>query len=263
MASPNLEKMKEQLAALKDNRSINSSGGPSVFWKLTPGDHDIRVLLYDDDQFSREFHWHYNVNGNRYLCAKKSYGKECPVCDLASEIWNQYVATEQAGNPDDSLKETAKELFSSKRYYLPVLVRDLEDEGPKLYSCGVRALEQILSIALDDESKDMFDPKKGFDLKVSYSLANPNDRRSASTTINRRVKTSPLFSEGPVNDETVEELRAEITGPEDVFELPDIEAIRADLDSVFGAASDDAGTAKYAAEENDVTAAFAKLQASD
>lgn len=260
MNKPNLEKLQKQLDQIKNPRS-SSSNDDNLFWRLTEGDHQIRLLALENGDIMRNFHWHYGVNGKNYLCAKQSFNKECPICDLASNIWNEFTATRDNGTPDDSLKEAAKELFASKRFYFPVLVRGMEDEGPKVYSAGSRAAEQIFQIATDPENEEMFDPQKGFDLKVTYKLQNPDDRRTASTTINASRKTSPLL-EGASKEE-LEEFYASIPDFDELFNIPDPNDIRSELDSYIaqmsGVVSDDVGTEQYS--DSPVQAAFERLQA--
>jgi len=254
MNSPNLEKLRAQLKAIK-----NPGGDDNGFWKLSVGDHQVRLLTLPEGQIKADYHWHYGVNNKNYVCAKRSFNKDCPICDLASDIWKSYTETN-----DESLKELAKDLFANKRFYFPVLVRGQESEGPKIFSCGVKAAEQILEIVLDDENEDLFDAQKGFDLKVGYKLSNPNDRRTASTTIKVSRKSSPLL-EGATEEE-LEELLASVPDFTTLFDVPDPEAIVADLDAYIGSldttTQDTVGTTKYsgdADEDNPVKAAFAKL----
>ena len=254
--------MKEQLEAIKNPRAGNRED--NSFWKVEVGDHQFRLLTLPSGDIMRDYHWHYNLNGKNYLCAKKSFNKDCPVCDLASNIWKEYVESQEKGAADESLKDMAKELFASKRFYFPVLVRGLESEGAKVYSCGTKAAEQIFQIALDPDNSDMFDAKKGFDLKLTYALSNPKDRRTASTTITPSRKSSALL-EGASKEE-IEALFASIPDFDTLFEAPNPDDVVSDLDSYITAmddtVSDSIGTEQYSAESTSpVKAAFERLQA--
>lgn len=267
MFKPNLAKMKEQLDGIQNPKSGGSSSD-NMYWRLEPGTHSVRLLVLSSGDIMKDFHWHYGINGKSYLCAKKSFHKDCPICDLASSIWNEYAAGRDANppKPDESLKEMAKELFASKRFYFPVLVRGLEDEGPKVYSCGSRAAEQIMALAVDPDNADMFDTEKGFDLKITYSLSNPNDRRSASTAITASRKSSPVLK--GATPEQLQELFDAIPDFDGLFELPDPDDITKDLDSYISSLDETTnsslGTAVYATTEEEssqVLDAFKRLAA--
>ncbi len=55
-----IKKMKAKLAAAQSN----GKGGKSDFWKLTEGEHTVRLLPSEDGDPFKEFHFHYNVGKN-------------------------------------------------------------------------------------------------------------------------------------------------------------------------------------------------------
>ena len=78
-----LKKMKAKMAAAQNN----GKGGKSDFWKLTEGEHTVRILPSEDGDPFKEYHFHYNVAKGGFLCPKRNFGDACPVCDFASELW--------------------------------------------------------------------------------------------------------------------------------------------------------------------------------
>ena len=75
-----LNKMKQKLASAQGN-----GGGKSDFWKITEGEHTVRLLPSEDGDPFREFWFHYNVGThNGFLCPKRNFGDNCPVCEFAT-----------------------------------------------------------------------------------------------------------------------------------------------------------------------------------
>ena len=111
-----LKKMKAKLAAAQNN----GKGGKSDFWKLTEGEHTVRILPSEDGDPFKEFHFHYNVGKqNGFLCPKRNFGDDCPVCEFATKLFNQ---------GDTESINMAKKLFARQRFFSPVIVRGEEKE---------------------------------------------------------------------------------------------------------------------------------------
>ena len=114
----NLDKMREKLATLKGN-----GGDRDSFWRPEDGNQDIRIVPTPDGDPFKEKHFHYNLgNTPGFLCPKRNYGDECPVCEFASQLWRDGV-----DNNDDGSKKVAKSLFVRPRFFSPVMVRGEED----------------------------------------------------------------------------------------------------------------------------------------
>ena len=99
-----LNKMKLKLSALKGN-----GGGSSVFWKPQDGEQTIRIMPTEDGDPFKDYHFHYmTINGknNSVMCPKRNFGDACPICDFASNLWNEG----QNGTPGAG--DEAKKLFA-------------------------------------------------------------------------------------------------------------------------------------------------------
>ena len=83
----NLDKMREKLAALRGE----GKGGDSVFWRPEDGEQDIRIVPTADGDPFKEMWFHYNVEKGGFLCPKRNFGDDCPVCDFASQLWREGV----------------------------------------------------------------------------------------------------------------------------------------------------------------------------
>ena len=158
-----MELMRRKLATL---RGANPDQRTSVFFKPDEGDTDIRIVPTNDGDPLKEMHFHYNVGDHKggILCPKRNFGEQCPICEFASTLWKEGVATN-----DEESKKLAKSLFVRQRYFSPVLVRGREDEGIKVYGYGKKAYELLLGYILDPEYGDITDSEVGTDMTLTYT----------------------------------------------------------------------------------------------
>ena len=155
----NLDKMRAKLAALRGE----GKSGDSVFWRPAEGDQDIRIVPTADGDPFKEMHFHYNVEKGGFLCPKRNFGDDCPVCDFASQLWREGV-----DNNDEHSKKTAKSLFVRQRFFSPVMVRGEENLGVRIWGYGKMAYENLLSLVLNPEYGDITDTEAGTDLTLTY-----------------------------------------------------------------------------------------------
>ena len=105
----NLDKMRAKQATLDgDGRSKESP-----FWKPEDGDQDIRIICPEDGDPFKEMHFHYlEVNGKRktVLCPKRNFDDDCAICEFASSLWRDGVASN-----NDEIKQKAKSMFVKQR----------------------------------------------------------------------------------------------------------------------------------------------------
>ena len=85
--------------------------------------------------------------------SQRNFGEHCPICDFASQLWRDGTETN-----DEETKKLAKSLFVRTRYFSPVVVRGMEEEGVKVYGYGKQAYELLLGYILDPEYGDITDP---------------------------------------------------------------------------------------------------------
>ena len=84
----NLDKMRAKLAALRGE----GKGGDSVFWRPEDGDQDIRIVPTADGDPFKEMWFHYNVEKGGFLCPKRNFGDDCPVCDCKARGVDEWEA---------------------------------------------------------------------------------------------------------------------------------------------------------------------------
>ena len=239
-----LNKMKAKLA----NVQGNGKGGKSDVWKITEGEHTVRILPSEDGDPFREFFFHYNVgHHNGFLCPKRNFGDHCPVCEFATKLFNE-GETESVN--------MAKKLFARQRFFSPVLVRGEEKEGVRVWGYSKTVYQELLGLVLNPDYGDITDPEEGIDLVLKY--AKEQGQMYPKTTVVPRRKSSELC-EG----EECDELLATIPDLDELFEKKTSAQVKEMLDeamlSDMDAESNSSETQKYAAPTNDVEAALKEL----
>tara|TARA_B100001123_G_scaffold74689_5_gene84313 strand:+ start:41305 stop:42075 length:771 start_codon:yes stop_codon:yes gene_type:complete len=184
----NMELMRKKLAALRGNGGDAKS---SIWFKPDEGDTDIRIVPMKDGDPLKEMHFHYNVGNHNGAvpCPKRNYGEACPICEFASQLWKEGV-----NNNDEESKKLAKSLFVRQRYFSPVVVRNREDEGIKVYGYGKKAYELLLGYILDPEYGDITDVNEGTDITLTYTKPN-KPGAYPQTSLKMRRNTSSLLAD--------------------------------------------------------------------
>ena len=254
----NLDKMREKLATVRgQNRDKDS------FWRPIDGDQDIRIVPTSDGDPFKEKWFHYNLaNSPGFLCPKRNYSDDCPVCEFASQLWRDGVE-----NNDDESKKLAKSLFVRPRFFSPVLVRGEEDRGVRIWGYGKMAYEQLLGLVLNPEYGDITDPETGTDLILTYGK--PPGASFPQTKLQPRRRSSELCEE--MTPESCSELLESIPELDSLFERKSTEEVGSLLDGFVNSGVEDpeavsSETQKFGTktdspteEVNAVDAAFAEL----
>lgn len=157
----------------------------SNLWKPGKGTTNVRVVPYinnADDPFE-ELWWHWNVGNRGYLCLKKNKGEDCPICNMASEMWN---------SEEDEDKEIAKKMFSNIRFYAPIIVRGEEEEGVKWWGLSQTLYDQLTSEILLDQVGDYTDIETGRDIAVTFKDKTQTGTDFGKVTVDVSFNTSPL-----------------------------------------------------------------------
>jgi hypothetical protein len=185
----NLDKMRERLL-----NANNKGSGLQGMWKIPEGPSVIRIVSTADGDPFRDYWLHYNVGENiGFLCPKKNFGQECPVCEYASKLYRTNKEEDQ---------NLAKKLFAKQRFFSPVLVRGEEDKNIRWWSYGSRVYKDLLKLITNEEYGDITDSKRGTDLVLDNSK--PQGAAFPQTSIQPRRKESALCAE--MTDERCSEL---------------------------------------------------------
>ena len=219
----NLDLMKQKMASLTGKGEKKND-----FWRPQEGENNIRIIpTPDGDPFKEKF-FHYGVGDQSFLCPKRNFGDDCPVCNFANQLWNE--------GTEDS-KQLAKGMFAKQRFFSPVLVRGQESEGVKIWGYGKLAYQKLLGIVLDPDYGDITDPEDGNDLKLMYGKQ--PGASYPTTDIRPRPRKSILCDDAVGGDERCAELLEKVPNIDAVFERKTTEEVQAILDSHLSSDTED------------------------
>ena len=216
--SINMELMRKKLATLRGEGDSEKS----VWFRPEEGDTEIRIVPTNDGDPLKEMYFHYNVGEHKggILCPKRNFGEGCPICEFASSLWKEGVASN-----DEESKKLAKSLFVRARFFSPVVVRGREDEGVKIYGYGKRAYENLLGYILDPDYGDITDAMEGTDISLTYTKPTAPGAYP-QTSLKMRRNTTPLLED----EEAIPALLDSIPDFNGLFERKTPEEIDAILD---------------------------------
>mgnify|MGYP003137919500 CR=1 FL=1 len=229
----NLDKMRQKL-----NQVTGADRTRNEFWRPEEGENNVRIIPTADGDPFKEFHFHYNVGTSGFLCPKRNFGDDCPVCNFANRLWS---------DSDEDSRKMAKSLFAKQRFFSPVLVRGEESEGAKVWGYGKMAYQKLLNIVLDPDYGDITDPDLGNDLKVMYEKS--SGASFPTTDIRPRPRKTPLCDEAVGGDDRCAELLESLPNFDELFERKSTEAVQGILDAFLNGEEGNDDVNKYSSGE--------------
>lgn len=150
-----LAKIREKLA------ETDTGGGGKGWWSPKEGVNKIRILpeVGEMEFFFQEVGRHRLSESEEVYCpAFTSAGElECPICELVDQLY-------RAG--DKESKKLAGQLRVGKSYWMNVIDRDNEDDGPKIFTPGVKIFGAIQAYFGDPDYGDITDEYDGTDITI-------------------------------------------------------------------------------------------------
>jgi len=210
MAKLDLKKMKQKLVESKQR------GKGGKFWKPKDGKQDIRIVPTEDGDPFKSFHFHYNVGETGFMCPKRNFGDECPVCNFSYSLYRE---------GDDESVKMAKDISAKQRFFSPVIVRGEEDGGVKIWGYSKTVYETLLGLILNPDFGDITDTEEGVDLTLTYGKQ--AGAQYPSTDITPRRKSSPLCGD---DSDDCTELLDSVPNFEELYERVSTEEVQAKLD---------------------------------
>lgn len=209
-----LKKMKAKLNELQNP----TKGGGGKWWKPSDGKQDVRIVPTEDGDPFKSFFFHYNIGERGFLCPKRNFGDECPVCEFASKLFKE---------GDDDSVAMAKDLFVRQRFFSPVLVRGEEDQGVRVWGYSKTVYETLLNLVLNPDYGDITNVAEGLDLTVEYGKS--AGARYPTTNIIPKRKSSPLCKD--LDEKECKELLDSVPDFDSLNERKSTEDVQAILDA--------------------------------
>ena len=165
------------------------------------------------------------------LCPKRQFGENCPICDFASKLWQE--------GTDDS-KKMAKSLFVRQRFFSPVIDRDNEEAGVRIWGYGKTIYETLLGLVLNPDYGDITDVDNGVDFTLTYTLPKTKGAFPQTNLVPKR-KSSALAK----NKSTIKERLESVPEISTLFQRKSPSDVKAILESFLnpsdGPLNDDIG----------------------
>ena len=184
-----LDVIKQRLEALqKPASNNNNNNGKSLFWKPTIGKESIRIMpsKFNKTTPFSELYFHYGI-GKPVMISPINWGEKDPLVEFAKKL-------RQTDNPENW--KLAKKLEPKVRYFAPVIVRGMEDEGVKIWQFGKELYSSFLQMAMDEEVGDFTDVMSGRDIKLNTEGPEMTGTKYNRTTASPSMKVSPLSENG-------------------------------------------------------------------
>jgi len=186
--------MAKMKSKLQDLESGGKSKQDNVWWRPQEGDQDIRIVPTEDGDPFKVYHFHYNLGeGARggVLCPKRQFGENCPICDFASKLWQE--------GTDDS-KKMAKSLFVRQRFFSPVIDRDNEEAGVRIWGYGKTIYETLLGLVLNPDYGDITDVDNGVDFTLTYTLPKSKGAFPVTNLVPKRKSSALAKNKGAIKE---------------------------------------------------------------
>ena len=199
-----LDVIKQRLEALQKPTSNNTNNGKSLFWKPSVGKQTVRIV---PSKFNKatpfsELYFHYGI------------GKPVMISPINFD-------------EKDPLVEFAKKLEPKVRYFAPVIVRGMEDEGVKIWQFGKELYSSFLQMAMDEEVGDFTDVASGRDIKLNTEGPEMTGTKYNRTTASPSMKVTALSDDAS----QVESWLDNQVDPQSVFKQVPYDEMKAALES--------------------------------
>ena len=214
-----LDVIKQRLEALQKPASNNSNNGKSLFWKPSVGKQTIRIV---PSKFNKatpfsELYFHYGI-GKPVMISPVNFDEKDPLVEFAKKL-------RQTDQPENW--KLAKKLEPKVRYFAPVIVRGMEDEGVKIWQFGKELYSSFLSMAMDEEVGDFTDVVAGRDIKLTTE-----GPEMTGTKYNRTIATPSMKQTSLDADASkVESWLSNQVDPQGVFKQVPYDEMKSNLQS--------------------------------
>lgn len=232
----NREKILAELAKFEAKNtkktSDSESGGKNVFWKPKPGENKIRILPNPaDPEYPYTELAFYYLGGKTFL-APSQFGNPDPCV----EVYNNFMPKDKGGAPvklplDEwkVLNNARRKFEANKRYFLLVLVRGEESEGPKWWGHTAKVWKDIsTNIFANEDWDDVTDLAAGNDVTVIYTEPK-TDGEFASTSVVPSPKKKPASD----NLETLKTQLGEVPALNTIFKEPTYAELKSTIETVL------------------------------
>jgi hypothetical protein len=182
--------IKEKLAASQNKgqkKVYEKIDYSKIFWKPKVGKHIVRILpsKFDKSNPFREVYFHYGFSKAPIL-ALTNWGEKDPIVEFSKKLRK---------SDDKEDWKLASKIEPKLRYFAPVIVRDEEEQGARLWEFGKLMWEQLLGIASDEDYGDYTDIMNGRDFTIEAAEEMAFNKKTIKCTIRPKVKSTSVSND--------------------------------------------------------------------
>ena len=206
-----LDVIEQRLSALEKTGNTNNGERKQLFWKPEVGKQTIRIVpsKFNPKMPFTEMLFYYGI-GTNVMPSRANYVDDSgeTLKDPIIEFTKQLRQTSESEN-----WKLAKKLDPKVRYFAPIIVRGMEDEGVKIWQFGKELYETFLQLAVDEEVGDYTDVMSGRDIKLVTVGPEVTGTKYNRTTASPSMKVTPLSEDAS----QVENWMQDQVNPKDLF----------------------------------------------
>jgi hypothetical protein len=148
------------------------------------GKHLVRIVpsKFDKSNPFRELFFHYDIN-KKTMISPKSFGQKDPIMEFGQQL-------RKSSNKEDW--SLAKKLDPKLRIFVPVIVRNEEDKGVRLWEFGKQVYMDLLALSEDEDVGDYTDVISGRDVLVETQDKAQTGLLYNTSTVRIKTKVTPL-----------------------------------------------------------------------
>lgn len=214
-----LDVIKQRLESLQKPSNNSGNNGKSLFWRPSVGKHQIRIVPSKFNQSTpfSELYFHYGI-GKPVMISPINFGEKDPMVEFAKQL-------RQTDNPENW--KLAKKIEPKVRYFAPIIVRGMEDEGVKIWQFGKELYETFLQLAVDDEVGDYTDVASGRDIKLTTVGPEVTGTKYNRTTASPSMKITSASDDASQVEKWLDDQR----DPKEVFKRYSFDEMKEALES--------------------------------
>ena len=214
-----LDVIKQRLEALEKPSSGNNNNGKSLFWKPSVGKQVIRIVpsKFNKSTPFSELYFHYGI-GRPVMISPINFDEKDPLVEFAKQL-------RKTDNPENW--KLAKKLEPKVRYFAPIIVRGMEDEGVKIWQFGKELYSSFLQMAMDEEVGDFTDVASGRDIKLNTEGPEMTGTKYNRTTASPSMKVTPLDADASKVESWLENQK----DPKEVFKQIPYDEMKSNLEA--------------------------------
>lgn len=176
-----INKIKQKLEMFQASSNPKSN----VLWKAPSGKSQVRLVEYkhNKDIPFVELYFHFNIQKNKPILSPISYGEADPLVEFAAKL-------RKTGSKEDFL--LARKLEPKMRIFAPIIVRDSEEEGIKIWGFSKTTANEIMSFIIDPDYGNIADALNGRDIVIETITPKDAGNQFGKTTIRVKPNKSAL-----------------------------------------------------------------------